>query len=84
MKKLSVICTYFVVATPRKLSKLGDAVFGATPSLEKVCSLIAAGHAIEDGGSCGWPPLALAVVSGKPNFEMIKCLIAARANLQAA
>ena len=83
MKKLSVICTYFVVATPQKLSKLGDAIFGADPSLERVRSLIATGHNIEDGGACGWQPLALAVVCEKPNLEVIKCIVAARADLQA-
>jgi len=82
-KKLLVIRTYFVGATSTSLSPLGAAVFADSLDLLTVLTLLANGAPVEDGGSCGWQPLCLAVVREVPSIELVNVLIAAGADLQA-
>ena len=43
-----------------------------------------AGASVEDGGTCGWQPLNLALVGGEPNLGIVQLLLDAGANVEAA
>ena len=81
---LRIVRSYFVPRERSACSALGEAVYWSAPTpAATVTALLAAGASVEDGGTGGWQPLNLALVSGDTNVAAVRALLAARADVEA-
>ena len=76
-------------ATPRasepRACVLSQAVYFGEPSPKRTATvqrLLATGASVENGGSCGWQPLNLALTGGDANIEVIALLLASGADVE--
>ena len=85
--QLQLLRNYFVSREVSAFSELGAAIHftnDGPADVTQIRTLLSNNTecSVNDGGTCGWPPLSLALLGGDANIDTVRLLIDAKASLE--